>query len=390
MKQINKIILSITMFSLLFIIQGCGEGKEVNQIDEVEGVKKNVNTKSIGELKISESEECGMQYDKLISKNKVDFSDCNFEAKSDSFQKKEVNEKNNNTVLIFDVSGSMAGLVDGKKKIDIAKESMYKFLDKIKGENVNLSVVVYGHKGSNTVSDKEMSCAGIEEIYYMGKLDNASIIKDKIKILNPTGWTPIADSFKKANEILSKYEGKNNNNSIILISDGKEMCGGNPVEEIKKLRNSNLHITANVIGFDVGGEDERQLKEVAQSGGGDYFSVNSVVDFENALEKHKEFMREFDYKMGNITMQLDDMGEFGEKYFECIMKLKEEESNVILDIYGYDKDDADDDRVVTKACASYSENKYYEDRYNEIELKLNTNFDDVMIDWKRANAFNKK
>ena len=388
MKQINKIILSITMFSLLFVIQGCGENKEVKQI-EIGNVKKQANTKGIGELKIGESAECGAQYDKLIAKNKADFSNCTFIAREDSFEKKNINEKKNNTVLIFDVSGSMAGLVDGKKKIDIAKESLYKFIDKIEGENVNLSVVVYGHKGSNTVSDKAVSCAGIDEIYYMGKVDNASIIKDKIKVLNPTGWTPIAGSFKKASEILSKYEGENNNNSIILISDGKEMCGGNPVEEIKKLKNSNLNITANVIGFDVGGEDERQLKEVAQSGGGDYFSVKNTVDFENALEKHKEFMREFDHKMGNVTMQLDDMGEFGEKYFECMMRLKEEESNVILDIYGYNKDEKDEDRVVSKNCIAYSENKYYEDRYNKIEIKLNTNFDDVMIDWKRANAFNK-
>ncbi len=387
MKQIGKIILPLTMFSLLFFIQGCGEGEEVGKI-EIGEAKKQTNTKGIEELKNSESVECKLQYDKLIDKNKVDFSDCNFTTRSDSFEKKDVSEKKNNTVLIFDVSGSMAGLVEGRQKIDIAKEALYKFVDKIENENVNLSVVVYGHKGSNAISDKKASCEGIEEIYYMGKVDNASVIKNKIKVLNPTGWTPIADSFKKAKEILSKYEGVNNNNSVILISDGKEMCGGNPVEEIKKLKDSNLHIIANVIGFDVGGDDESQLKAIAQSGGGDYFSVKNAIDFENALEKHKEFMREFDHKMGNITMQLDDMGEFGEKYFECMMKLKEEESDVILDIYGYDKD-GDEDRVVDKACSHYSEDRYYEERYNKMELKLNANFDDVMIDWKKANAFDK-
>ncbi len=387
MKQIGKIILPLAMFSLLFFIQGCGEDKEVGKL-EIGEAKKQTNTKGIEELKNSESVECKLQYDKLIDKNKVDFSDCNFTTRSDSFEKKDVSEKKNNTVLIFDVSGSMAGLVEGRQKIDIAKEALYKFVDKIENENVNLSVVVYGHKGSNAISDKKVSCEGIEEIYYMGKVNNTSVIKNKIKALNPTGWTPIADSFKKAKEILSKYEGVNNNNSVILISDGKEMCGGNPVEEIKKLKESNLHIIANVIGFDVGGDDESQLKAIAQSGGGDYFSVKNAIDFENALEKHKEFMREFDHKMGNITMQLDDMGEFGEKYFECMMKLKEEESDVILDIYGYDKDE-DEDRVVDKACSHYSEDRYYEERYNKMELKLNANFDDVMIDWKKANAFDK-
>ncbi len=385
MKGINKIVLSLTLLCVLVIIQGCGA-----DVDDKKKIGKNkseqINNEKSETKEINKTKGCKEEYENLLNKNKKDFSDCNFSASSDSFEKEDINEKKNNTVLIFDASGSMAGLIGNKKKIDIAKEALYNFVDKIEGENVNLSVVVYGHKGSNSTMDKDISCKGIEEIYYMGKVSDASVIKNKIKNLQPTGWTPIAGAFKKAKEILSKYEGKNNNNSIVLISDGKEMCGGDPIEEIKKLKASNLNITANVIGFDVEGEDEQQLKKVAQNGGGDYFSVKNSVDLENALAKHEEFMREFDHKMGNITMQLNDMGEFGEKYFQCMMKLKEEESNIILDMYGHDEDEKG---IVSEKCTAYSEEKYYKERYNKLESELNMKFDDVMADWKKANAFNK-
>ena len=388
MKQINKIIISASVFLIFFMLNGCTVDNAKNNKNQV---KNQENKIEIGEIKVDKDAKCQQEYEDILAKNKADLSECNFSTREDDFENKKIIKKKNNTVLIFDVSGSMAGSVDGKKKIDIAKEALYNFVEKIKEEdNINLSIVVYGHKGSNSESDKEESCSGIEEIYYMGKVSNVNIIKNKIRDLKPTGWTPIASSFKKAQEILTPYKGEENNNSILLISDGKETCGGDPIEEIKKLKNSDLHVYTNVIGFDVSGDDQNQLMDIARNGAGEYFTAKNQVDFENALEKHKELIREFDYKMSNISMRLEDIGRFGEKYFDCIMKLKEEESKIILDLYAYNEDDEEEDRIVSKECASYIENKYYKERYNKAEFNLNMKFDDVMADWKRANVLDKQ
>ncbi|KKP85015.1 MAG: D-amino-acid dehydrogenase [Candidatus Moranbacteria bacterium GW2011_GWF2_35_54] len=125
-----------------------------------------------------------------------------------SVAKKEemvVEEKVNN-VLIFDASGSMSAQATGGTRIQLAKNAMVKFVDSLKN-NVNLSVVAYGHKGNNTQAGKAVSCAGIEEIYYMGAV-NANLVKSKVNALNPNGWTPITDSLKKAEVILNSTEGK--------------------------------------------------------------------------------------------------------------------------------------------------------------------------------------
>ncbi len=387
MKLKNKIITITSVFLFFLILNGCGTNKT-----EVKQTKKQESNKiEVGEVKVDKDVECQAEYESVLAKDKSDLSDCNFSTREDSFKNKEVIKKKNNTVLIFDASGSMAGMVNGRKKIDIAKEALNSFVNKVSmDKDINLSIVVYGHKGSNSKNDKDESCNGVEEIYYMGKVGDTNIIRNKISDLKPTGWTPIANSFKKAQEILASYKGKENNNSILLISDGKETCDGNPIEEIKKLKNSDLHIRTNVIGFDVEGEDKNQLMAIAKNGDGDYFSAKNKVDLENALEKHKELIREFDYKISNVSMRLEDMGKFGEKYFDCMMRLKEEESRIVLDLYAYNEDDDEEDRVVSKSCTSYIENKYYKERYNKTEFNLNMKFDDVMADWKKTNALDKQ
>jgi len=166
-----------------------------------------------------------------------------------------VEEKVNN-VLIFDASGSMSAQATGGTRIQLAKNAMVKFVDSLKN-NVNLSVVAYGHKGNNTQAGKAVSCAGIEEIYYMGAV-NANLVKSKVNALNPNGWTPITDSLKKAEVILNSTEGKKH---IVLLSDGEETCGGDPVAYACQLKTKGISV--DVIGLDVTGAVAKQLTDIS-------------------------------------------------------------------------------------------------------------------------------
>ncbi|HBI16712.1 MAG: D-amino-acid dehydrogenase [Candidatus Moranbacteria bacterium GW2011_GWF2_34_56] len=184
-------------------------------------------------------------------------------------------EEKVNTVLIFDASGSMSAQAQGGTRIKLAKDAMTKFVDNLKSD-VNLSVVAYGHKGNNTQAGKAVSCAGIEEIYYMGEV-NASIVKSKVNALNPNGWTPIADSLKKAENILvtKATQGKKH---IVLLSDGEETCGGDPVAYACELKSKGISV--DVIGLDVTGAVAKQLTDISKCGGGEYYSVDSASDFD--------------------------------------------------------------------------------------------------------------
>lgn len=223
-------------------------------------------------------------------------------------------EEKVNTVLVFDASGSMSAQAQGGTRIQIAKNAMTKFVDNLKSD-VNLSVVAYGHKGDNSQAGKAASCAGIEEIYYMGPV-NASIAKTKVNALNPNGWTPITDSLKKAEGILQKSSvvGKKH---IVLLSDGEETCGGDPVKYACELKTKGISV--DVIGLDVTGAVAKQLDDISKCGGGEYYSVGSASDFDVVVNDMGVKVNTGDVKVdisadgvnvntGNVNVNTSDAG----------------------------------------------------------------------------------
>lgn len=362
------IFFPMIIFASSLVLSGCSFVPGDKNPESSDGISKSNDV----------SASCRNQYQAVIDYNKADFEDCSVGARTGNFEEKKVEKKQINMIIIFDSSGSMAQKIDGRMKIDIAKEAAKKYIDQLSGdEALNLGMLVYGHKGSNSTSHKKISCEGIEEIYYMNKI-YPSVAKSKIDSFGATGWTPIAQSLEKAAQMLAPYaDAEKYINTILLISDGKETCDGDPVAVAKKLNDSGLHVTANVIGFDVGGADERELQRIAENGGGEYFSVKIGADFDFAFQKHKAFMEKFDYQVGRLTEQLDDMISIGDKYFVCLMRLKKEEGLVMLDIYA--------DKLVAPECAADAEKLYYE-RHDAIFKDLNEKYEGGKKQWREESA----
>lgn len=182
-------------------------------------------------------------------------------------------KENNHIEIILDASGSMAAKVNGKSKMELAKEAINHFLAAAP-KDAKVSLRVYGHEGSNTDTDKKLSCSSTELIYG-SKVYNQNEFGDALAKFQPTGWTPIADSLKKAKEDLAPFDSKTNTNLVFLVSDGIETCGGNPVSAAKQLAESKIAPIVNVIGFDVDEEGQKQMREVADAADGIYTTVNN-------------------------------------------------------------------------------------------------------------------
>jgi len=116
-------------------------------------------------------------------------------------------------------------------------------------------------------------------------------LKNAINALQPRGQTPIAMSLKKAYEIFKGIE--NENNHLILISDGMESCGGDPVGEILALKESTIDPQVTVIGLGVNAATRGQLAKIAQSSDGNYADVNSEDDFVKAFASFFQKMNRF-------------------------------------------------------------------------------------------------
>lgn len=70
-----------------------------------------------------------------------------------------------NISILLDASGSMAAQVSGGRKMDVAKEAVETFASTFP-DGVNVSLIAYGHRGSNSEKDKQLSCSEIEEFIH--------------------------------------------------------------------------------------------------------------------------------------------------------------------------------------------------------------------------------
>ena len=177
-----------------------------------------------------------------------------------------------NVIVILDSSGSMAEKIGSEVKIDVAKKAVSDFLTKMP-KSVNTGLIVYGHKGSNSLADKDLSCKGIEEVVKLGKNNNSNIIA-AINSFNPKGWTPIAGSLDFAKNIFMN-KGKNDKNYLILVSDGVESCDGDPLSAAQDIKSKIPDIKLSVIGFATDKDTQNFLKRIATLGGGSYLTADN-------------------------------------------------------------------------------------------------------------------
>ncbi|WP_066316203.1 VWA domain-containing protein [Bacillus sp. FJAT-29814] len=189
-----------------------------------------------------------------------------------------------NISILLDASGSMAAKIGGNTKMDLAKDAINQFLASMP-EGSNVSLRVYGHKGSNSDGDKQVSCESTELVYELQPY-NETGFKDSLGQFQPTGWTPIAKAISESKNDFGEA-GKQGQNIIYVVSDGIETCEGDPVQAAKELHDSNIKAMVNIIGFDVDQNGQKQLKAVADAGGGKFETVHTADDFKRVWERER-------------------------------------------------------------------------------------------------------
>jgi Ca-activated chloride channel family protein len=176
-----------------------------------------------------------------------------------------------NLVLIFDASGSMWGQIDGEAKITIAKEVMEGIIKDLP-DDINVGLTVYGHR-------RKGDCDDLETIIPLGPINKQAFI-EKIKAINPKGKTPMLRSIRLTAESIKHLEDET---TILLVSDGKETCDPEPCAFVAELKALGINFVMHVVGFDVGGETEEELKCMADAGEGEYFPASNADKLKEAL-----------------------------------------------------------------------------------------------------------
>ena len=170
--------------------------------------------------------------------------------------------------VILDVSNSMWGRIDGRAKMELAKEALAGALN-----DVPLAMPVglraYGHRVA--YDEREAGCQDTE-LLIAPQPGSAQRILARSASLQPRGQTPLALSLRAAAEDLREGGG----GVLLLISDGIESCGGDPVAVAAELREGNVPILIHAVGLGVDVQAAAALSTLASTGGGEYFDAPSA------------------------------------------------------------------------------------------------------------------
>lgn len=183
-------------------------------------------------------------------------------------------------ILVLDASGSMWGQIEGRPKIEIARQVIRDLLQDWDA-GVHLGLTAYGHR-------RKGDCGDIESLIAPGPVNAARVIA-AVDALNPKGKTPLSDAVVHAAREL-RYEEERA--TVILVSDGIETCDRDPCAVARELEAAGVDFTAYVIGFDVVEENAlAQLRCLAENTGGEFTPARDAGALKDALGRAVESAR---------------------------------------------------------------------------------------------------
>ncbi len=181
---------------------------------------------------------------------------------------------NSVVLVILDESGSMWQKLEGRFRIEIAREALVKLVSETIPAGTPFAFRAFGQR-------EPRACRTDLEIP-LAPLDSAAAVRT-INAIEPQelSKTPIAASLATVGEDLDGVKGQR---VVILVTDGEETCDGDPEAAIRRLTASGIDIRVNIVGFAI---DEYALRKTfegwAQQGNGAYLDARNADDLAGAI-----------------------------------------------------------------------------------------------------------
>ncbi|MEO0424225.1 MAG: discoidin domain-containing protein [Pseudomonadota bacterium] len=178
--------------------------------------------------------------------------------------------------IILDASGSMWAQIDGKARITIAHDVLAELVGNTIPPGTPLAVRIFGHREAR-------SCRTDLEVP-LKPLVPASVV-ERIRAAKPKdrSKTPLAASL---DAVASDLAGADGAKVVVLLTDGKETCDGDPPASIEALQEAGLDVRVNIVGFAIDDAGlETQFERWATLGGGRYFHADSEADLTDVMQQ---------------------------------------------------------------------------------------------------------
>ena len=175
------------------------------------------------------------------------------------------------TIIVMDGSGSMWGQIDGRPKLEIARETVGNVLAQVPAEQ-EIGLLAYGHR-------EKGNCGDIELVVPPASGTGAAI-SQAVNGMRFLGKTPLSDAVRQAAEALRYTEDAA---TVVLVTDGLETCNADPCALANELEQAGLNFTAHVIGLGLSQAESAQVSCLATGTGGRYFDAADADGLAEAL-----------------------------------------------------------------------------------------------------------
>lgn len=176
------------------------------------------------------------------------------------------------TIIILDASGSMWGQIEGRPKIEIAREVIADLIGSL-NPDLELGLMAYGHR-------EKGNCDDIELLVPPATVDRDSFLA-KVNSIIPKGMTPLTDAVEQAAGYLAIEENAAN---VILVSDGLETCDRDPCVLAGQLAARGIAFKTHIVAFDLTSEEAATIKCLADETGGTFLQAQDAATLKDALE----------------------------------------------------------------------------------------------------------
>jgi Ca-activated chloride channel homolog len=174
-------------------------------------------------------------------------------------------------IIVLDASGSMWDEVDGRPKLEIAREALGDVLRSLPADSA-LGLLAYGHRVKGDCNDIELLVPPAT-----GRAAAISSVADHLRFI---GKTPLTEAVRQAAAVLDSTAQKA---TVILITDGIENCSGDPCALGAELEDTGADFTAHVVGFGLTDAEGAEVACLAQNTGGVYLQAGDAASLGDAL-----------------------------------------------------------------------------------------------------------
>lgn len=156
-------------------------------------------------------------------------------------------------VIVLDASNSMWGQIEGRHKIEFARDTLTNLLKTKPEQAANITLITYGSQRKGDCNDIKTVPAG-----------NPETLLQQVEGITPKGRSPISAAITQA--VAASHR-------ILLISDGQESCDADPCATARQLKATYPDLQIHVLGFR--DTPKSQLHCIADNTGGTFTLASS-------------------------------------------------------------------------------------------------------------------